>query len=62
MIVLTRMCIVCGKVFKLDRSAYRHVSLSHYVPSDLVRTNIRKVDQTVDTDCDGDDIEVELVS
>jgi uncharacterized C2H2 Zn-finger protein len=59
---MTRMCIVCGKTFKLDRSAYRHVSLSHYVPGDLVRIYVEKVDQTVSVDCGDDDVEVELVS
>jgi len=59
---MTRMCIVCGKTFKLDRSAYRHVSLTHYVPGDLVRMYVTKVDQTVSADMDGDDVEVEFVS
>jgi predicted RNA-binding protein YlxR (DUF448 family) len=59
---MTRMCIVCGKTFKLDRSAYRHVFLSHYVPDDLVRIYVIKVDQTVNVDSEGDDIEVELIS
>jgi hypothetical protein len=59
---VTRMCIVCGKTFKLDRSAYRHVSLTHYVPGDLVRIYVTKVDQTVNIDCEGDDVEVEFVS
>jgi len=59
---MTRMCIVCGKTFKLDRSAYRHVSLSHYVPDDLVRIYVEKVDQTVSVDCGDDDVEVEFVS
>jgi len=59
---MTRMCIVCGRTFKLDRSAYRHVSLSHYVPDDFVRIYVTKVDQTVKADLDGDDIEVEIIS
>jgi predicted RNA-binding protein YlxR (DUF448 family) len=59
---MTRMCIICGKTFKLDRSAYRHVFLSHYVPDDLVRIYVIKVDQTVSVDSEGDDVEVEFIS
>ena len=59
---MNRMCIVCGVSFKLDRSAYRHVQLSHYVPSDFCRYYVTKIDVTVNVDTDGDDIEVEFVS
>jgi len=59
---MTRMCIVCGVSFKLDRSAYRHVYLSHYVPDELVRYYVTKIDETVKVDVDGDDVEVEFVS
>jgi hypothetical protein len=60
---MTRMCIVCGKTFKLDRSAYRHVQLSHYVPDAFYRYYVTKVDVTVNVDVDdGDDVEVEFVS
>jgi len=58
---MTRMCIICGVSFKLDRSAYRHVHLSHYVPSDLSRKYVTKIDDTVKCE-DGDDVEVEFVS
>jgi len=58
---MTRMCIVCGNIFKYDRSANKHVMFVHYVPSSLVRLYLTKVDQTVKTDDDGDDVEVELV-
>jgi uncharacterized protein YnzC (UPF0291/DUF896 family) len=59
---MTRMCIVCGVSFKLDRSAYRHVYLSHYVPSDISRYYVTKIDETVKVDDSGDDVEVEFVS
>jgi hypothetical protein len=59
---MTRMCIICGVSFKLDRSAYRHVYLSHYVPSCLSRYYVTKIDETVKSDENGDDIEVELIS
>ena len=61
---MTKMCIICGRTFKLDRSSYRHVSLSHYVPDDLTRIYVIKIDNTVQVDSDGDDddIEVEVIS
>ncbi len=58
---MTRMCIICGVSFKLDRSAYRHVYLSHYVPSDLSRNYVIKIDETIKGE-DGDYVEVEFVS
>jgi len=58
---MTRMCKVCGATFKIDRSAYRHVQLSHYVPDDFVRYYVTKVDITVKAE-DGDDVEIELVN
>jgi len=59
---MTRMCIVCGNTFVLDRSAYRHVVLSHYVKPDLARRYVTKIDETVKITDDGDDVEVELVN
>ncbi len=58
---MTRMCIVCGNTFKYDRSANKHVMVVHYVPNSLVRLYLTKVDETVKTDDDGDDIEIELI-
>ncbi len=59
---MTRMCIVCGSTFKYDRSANKHVMVVHYVPSELVRLYLTKVDETVKCDDDdGDDVEVEFV-
>jgi len=58
---MTRQCIVCGACFKYDRSANKHLSVVHYVPDELSRLYIVKVDQTIDTDDDGDDVEVEFI-
>jgi len=59
---MTRQCIVCGAWFKYDRSSVKHLKVVHYIPDELYRLYVVKVDQTVDTDDDGDDVEVELVS
>jgi hypothetical protein len=59
---MTRMCIVCGVTFKLDRSAYRHVVLSHYVPNNLARIYVVNVDIRTPAVDDGDDVELEIVS
>ncbi len=59
---MSRQCIICGAWFKYDRSAIKHLRVVHYVPGELFRQYMVKADITVQTDNDGDDIEVELVS